>query len=92
MNNLAHLIIAFTVGVALGVIYFLGLYYTIRKSLYSKKSALWFTLSFIVDSITSSPSNISGDSHTACFIISAYPSLINLCSNVFKKHVSIVWN
>ncbi len=42
------LILAWLAGVALGVFFFAGLWWTVRKGLVSKTPAAWFLLSFLV--------------------------------------------
>jgi F1F0 ATPase subunit 2 len=48
MNEVISLLPAFVAGVVLGVLFFGGLWLTIRIGLRSKKSALIFTASFIL--------------------------------------------
>ena len=48
MNEIINLLPALFAGIALGVIFFGGLWFTIQKGLRSKKSALIFTGSFII--------------------------------------------
>jgi len=42
MNEAMFLIVAFTTGALLGVIFFGGLWWTVRKAVFSTQPALWF--------------------------------------------------
>jgi len=48
MNDLAALILAAAGGGALGMIFFGGLYWTIRRGIESKTPALWFSGSLLL--------------------------------------------
>jgi len=48
MNDTVFIILALFTGVALGTLFFGGLWFTVRKALNSKIPALWFFTSFIV--------------------------------------------
>lgn len=48
MNEILFMIIALIAGVFLGVLFFGGLWYTVRKGMASKIPALWFLGSFIL--------------------------------------------
>ena len=48
INDLIHLLPALFAGIGLGVLFFGGLWLTIRMGLQSKNSGLIFTMSFIV--------------------------------------------
>jgi F1F0 ATPase subunit 2 len=48
MNEIYYLIFIFTIGIALGFVFFGGLWYTVKKALVSKMPALWFFISFIL--------------------------------------------
>lgn len=48
MNETLALMFAVTIGAALGVIFFGGLWWTVRKGVSSKQPALWFFASFVV--------------------------------------------
>ncbi len=48
MDDAASLVLALTTGLALGVIFFGGLWWTIRKGLSSDHAALWFLGSLLL--------------------------------------------
>lgn len=48
MNDVLLMILAFVAGIALGVIFFGGLWYTVKKVITAKIPALWVLGSFIV--------------------------------------------
>ena len=48
VNNFFSLIIIVIVGFVLGIIFFGGLWWTIKKGLESKNAATWFILSFFI--------------------------------------------
>lgn len=48
MNEVLHLVPALAIGVLLGTIFFGGLWWTVRKGLSSKRSALWFSGSLVL--------------------------------------------
>jgi F1F0 ATPase subunit 2 len=48
MNETVFIILALFTGVALGTLFFGGLWFTVRKAMDSKIPALWFFTSFIV--------------------------------------------
>jgi len=48
MNELWRLAFAFLEGVVLGVIFFGGLWWTVRQGVSSKRVALWFLLSMLL--------------------------------------------
>ena len=48
MTNLWIMFLVFTVGLLLGILFFGGLWFTVKKALASKKPALWFVGSFIL--------------------------------------------
>ena len=48
MNETLMMALAWGVGVVLGVVFFGGLWWTVRKSLYSKHPALWIFVSLLV--------------------------------------------
>ncbi len=48
MNDLLALAMAGVAGVALGAIFFGGLWWTVRKALASQRPAIWFLGSFLV--------------------------------------------
>jgi F1F0 ATPase subunit 2 len=50
INNLFLLLLASIGGGFLGVFYFAGLRWTLRKSIDSRSAALWFSLSFLLRS------------------------------------------
>jgi len=50
MNDNLVLLLAAAGGGCLGVFYFVGLRWTLRKSLTSRATALWFSLSFLLRS------------------------------------------
>ena len=47
MNEWVAMIIVFAVGLVLGVLFFLGLWYTVQKVTMSKTPALWILGSFV---------------------------------------------
>jgi F1F0 ATPase subunit 2 len=47
MNNLLFLALALVAGLVLGVIFFCGLWWTVRKGASSKHPALWFLVSML---------------------------------------------
>ncbi len=48
MNDLAYKFLVLITGLALGTIFFGGLWLTVKKALLSKKPALWFLGSLVV--------------------------------------------
>ena len=48
MNETVTLVLAWVAGLLLGAIFFGGLWWTIRKGLFSKRSALWFPGSLVL--------------------------------------------
>jgi F1F0 ATPase subunit 2 len=48
MHEMADLILAFLGGVGLGMVFFGGLWLTVRKGLRSQRPALWFFTSFLL--------------------------------------------
>ena len=48
MNDTLYLLLAFIAGLALGTIFFGGLWLTVKKAFASKIPALWFFSSFLV--------------------------------------------
>ena len=48
MNETVTLVLAWVAGLLLGAIFFGGLWWTIRKGLLSKRSALWFLGSLVL--------------------------------------------
>ena len=48
MNETVTLVLAWVAGLLLGAIFFGGLWWTIRKGLFSKRSALWFLGSLVL--------------------------------------------
>ena len=48
MNDILYLVAALISGCVLGLIFFGGLWFTIKKSVNSKMPALWFVLSFMI--------------------------------------------
>ena len=48
MNEIVYMILAFIVGLVLGIIFFGGLWFTVRKLVTSKIPALWFLASFFL--------------------------------------------
>ena len=48
MNEIVYMILAFIVGLFLGIIFFGGLWFTVKKLVTSKLPALWFLGSFIL--------------------------------------------
>ncbi len=48
MNEILHISLAFIGGVALGTLFFGGLWFTIKKAVTAKLPALWLSVSFIV--------------------------------------------
>ena len=47
MNEIVQMALVFTAGLVLGVIFFGGLWFTVKKSVSSKTPALWIFSSFI---------------------------------------------
>ena len=48
MNNVIFLALALVAGLGLGVIFFGGLWWTVRKGVFSKSPALWFLGSMLL--------------------------------------------
>ena len=48
MNEILISIMVFFAGMILGVIFFGGLWFTVKKAMVSQKSALWFLVSFFI--------------------------------------------
>lgn len=48
MYEMIHLLSALMGGAALGILFFGGLWWTVRKGLYSERPALWFFTSFLL--------------------------------------------
>ena len=48
MNNFLFLVLALVVGLLLGTIFFGGLWWTVRKGVFSKSPALWFLGSMLL--------------------------------------------
>jgi F1F0 ATPase subunit 2 len=48
MHEMLHLLTALAGGIALGILFFGGLWWTVRKGLYSERPALWFFTSFLL--------------------------------------------
>ncbi len=48
MNEIVNTILVFAAGIVLGVIFFGGLWLTVKRIVNSKKVALWFLGSFVV--------------------------------------------
>lgn len=48
MNDVPALLLAWVIGVALGAVFFLGLWWTVRVAVLSKVPALWFCSSVLL--------------------------------------------
>lgn len=48
MNEAPSLVLASLAGILLGVIFFHGLWWTVRKGMLSTRPALWFLVSFLL--------------------------------------------
>ena len=48
MNENIYIALAFTTGLALGILFFGGLWFTVKKALAAKIPALWFVGSFVL--------------------------------------------
>lgn len=48
MNETMALVLALVAGLSLGVIFFGGLWWTVRKGMASSRPALWFLVSFLL--------------------------------------------
>ncbi len=48
MNETTSIIIAFVAGIALGILFFAGLWFTVKKAVFAKTPALWIFISFIL--------------------------------------------
>ena len=48
MNEILRLVLSGSAGVALGAIFFGGLWWTVRKGVTSKQPALWFSCSLLL--------------------------------------------
>lgn len=48
MNNVLFLVLALVAGLLLGAIFFGGLWWTVRKGVFSKSPALWFLGSMVL--------------------------------------------
>jgi F1F0 ATPase subunit 2 len=51
MNEIAVLILTLLAGIALGAIFYGGLWWTVRRSVSFKSSGLWFVGSFLVRAV-----------------------------------------
>jgi F1F0 ATPase subunit 2 len=47
MNNILYMTLAFIAGLALGIFFFGGLWFTVKKAITAKIPAIWFLGSFI---------------------------------------------
>ena len=48
MNEILHITVAFAAGLALGIVFFGGLWFTVKNVVKSKIPALWIFLSFFI--------------------------------------------
>lgn len=48
MNEIIYMVFVFTAGVFLGILFFGGLWFTVKKAVTSKRPALWLIGSFII--------------------------------------------
>ncbi len=48
MNETLFMILAFIAGLALGILFFGGLWFTVKKSINAKMPAIWFLSSFFL--------------------------------------------
>ncbi len=48
MNELLPLLLAFVFGLLLGLFFFVGLWWTVRKGLHARQPALWFLSSLVL--------------------------------------------
>jgi F1F0 ATPase subunit 2 len=48
MNEILHLLPALVGGVALGILFFGGLWWTVQKGVHSERPAFWFFTSFLL--------------------------------------------
>ncbi|CAN5641006.1 ATP synthase subunit I [soil metagenome] len=48
MNEITHIVLSLTGGILLGILFFGGLWYTVKKAVASKIPALWFFSSFLI--------------------------------------------
>lgn len=48
MNETVSMIVAFVAGIALGIIFFGGLWFTVKKVIVAKTPVLWLSISFIL--------------------------------------------
>ncbi len=46
MSEIAMMILVFVAGIALGILFFAGLWYTVKKLVSAKETAIWFLGSF----------------------------------------------
>lgn len=48
MNETMSMIVAFVAGIALGIVFFGGLWFTVKKAVHAKNPAIWIVISFIL--------------------------------------------
>ena len=48
MNDILFMVLAFITGIVLGILFFYGLWLTVKKAVLSKLPALWFLGSFLI--------------------------------------------
>jgi len=94
MNDILYFLLTFLLGLISGVLFFGGLWFTVKKALGAKTPALWFLLSFIMrTSITLFGfyfASATWQSLLTClsgFIIARY--LIKQFARVNEAHVSL---
>ena len=48
MNEILYMLLAFIAGMTLGILFFGGLWFTVKKAVIAKKPAIWFFVSFFL--------------------------------------------
>jgi F1F0 ATPase subunit 2 len=48
MNEIIYMVFVFTAGLVLGILFFGGLWLTVKKAVFSQRPALWFISSFLI--------------------------------------------
>lgn len=49
MNEILHIILTLVAGIALGLFFFGGLWYTVKKVVNTKTPSIWFFLSYFTE-------------------------------------------
>ena len=48
MNEIIYMLMVFAAGLVLGILFFGGLWFTVKKAMISKRPAIWFIGSFLI--------------------------------------------